>query len=283
MQVGWRYQGRIEMSRINRPLNRISKAIFSSKLLVYRFYNEMRTVRHFFSLPYVDNSAQIKFVVLGQSRSGTHLLHDLLNSHPDIQCERGVFVNHIPNLLSPLRYLYNRSRNSNSLCYGFVIHLTRLVKLNDIEPDSLLYRLHHAGWKLIYLKRQNILRQAISWEIAKSSHVWHISNLEHDQSKYHINCQDLIRRIRLRELDLEREQLFLQSAPFIELHYELDLLHQDQHQTTLNRLFDYLGLPPHRVESNLSRTGRDSLQDSIENYSEVEQVVIDCGYGHYLS
>ncbi len=272
-----------ELGILRYLLNKISKVAAVSMGIVHRLYHEMRTLRNFFTLPYTGTATQTRFVVLAQSRSGTHLILDLLNSHPDIQCDKDVFKYHLPKLLSYQRYFHNRSRNSGALCYGFVMHPTRIPKLNDIESDTFLYRLHNAGWKLIYLKRRNILRQAVSWEIAKSSQVWHVSKSERTQAKHHINCQDLIRRIRLREIDLEREKLYLQGVPFIELVYERDLLHRDQHQTTLNRLFAHLGLPPHPVDNNLSRTGSDLLQDLIENYSEVEQVVIAAGYGHCLS
>ena len=143
------------------------------------------------------------------------------------------------------------------------MHPTRIAKLNDIESDKFLYRLHDEGWKLIYLKRHNILRQAVSWEIAKSTQVWHMTKGERKQTKCFVNCEDLIRRMRRRELDLEPDKLYLQGLPFIELVYERDLLHQEQHQRTLNRLFAYLGLPAHRVDSKLKRTGRDLLQYSI--------------------
>ena len=242
----------------------IRKVTVSSIRFMRSLYHEMRTLRDFFTLPYTGGATtQIRFVVLAQSRSGTHLLLDLLNAHPDIYCDKGVFKNHLLKLISYQRYLHNRSCNSGVLCYGFVMHPTRIAKLNDIESDKFLYRLHDEGWKLIYLKRHNILRQAVSWEIAKSTQVWHMTKGERKQTKCFVNCEDLIRRMRRRELDLEPDKLYLQGLPFIELVYERDLLHQDQHQTTLNRLFAYLGLPAHRVDSKLKRTGRDLLQYSI--------------------
>ena len=74
--------------------------------------------------------------------------------------------------------------------------------------------------------------------------------------------------MRQREVNRTQEISALASLPFLELVYEGDLRCSDQHQSTAQRIFEYLDLKPVTVTSSLKRLGADEITDQIENYDE---------------
>lgn len=223
-----------------------------------------------------------RFVVLAQSRSGTRLLQTLLNCHPAVECETTLFDRQLPKLLQPDSYIRKRAGRSDAPCFGFLIHPTHIARLNDLVADTWLARLHDEGWRLIHLRRRNLLRQAISWEIARLTDVWHVREGSYHSASFTFDPEDVVRRTKLRELDRERERLYLAGRPHAKVVYERDLLPPEARQPALNRLFDYLGLTAHPVATTLVRTGQNDLRAVLANYDAVAAAVSEAGLGHYL-
>ena len=64
--------------------------------------------------------------------------------------------------------------------------------------------------------------------------------------------------------------------------YETDILDNTKHQETADRIFDYLGLNPHPVTTDLKRITVDRLQDMIINYEEIEKRLKGTRFEKYL-
>lgn len=118
---------------------------------------------------------------------------------------------------------------------------------------------------------------------------WHRSSC-HDKAlqgalnleKFRVDARNLIYRIRLRKRWLLEEADTLNARSHLPIHDEPDLLHAEQHQQTLNRIFGYLGLARATVETELVRTSKDKLADVIESYDEILRAISATNYGAYL-
>jgi hypothetical protein len=69
--------------------------------------------------------------------------------------------------------------------------------------------------------------------------------------------------MRLRERWLRKEAETINGLSYLPVH-ETDLLHAKQHQQTLNRIFDYLGVARATVKKELVHASEDKLADVIE-------------------
>ncbi|MBA2409576.1 MAG: hypothetical protein H0V62_07335 [Gammaproteobacteria bacterium] len=223
-----------------------------------------------------------KFVIFGQGRSGSSLLVDLLNSSPQVYCEGEILERKVP---FPHYFVAARANRSPKPIFGFKVKVYQLTKKQGVmEPRRFLQRMVGDGWNLIYLKRTNILRHAMSSVVAAHRGASHheVSQGPLRLKKFYVETSDLIRRIKKRERLLQEEALILHDLPYFSVHYETDLLRSECHQDVTNRLFDYLNIARAPVKTKLMRTGKDDLSDIIKNYDEVVQVLAENEYAGYL-
>jgi LPS sulfotransferase NodH len=223
-----------------------------------------------------------KFVIFTQGRTGGQLLVELLNSNPGIHCEHEILYWKV---LFPELFAKGRSLLSKGDVYGFRVKIYQLTKKQGMkDPKKFMSSLHRHGWKIIYLKRANILRQALSYLFAI-----HRGSFQHSSSdvpvkleRMHVDSDRLIELLEEREMRLDSEKEVLRSLPHITIVYEDDLVRAENHQKTLDRLFDYLDVPHTPVKSKLVRTGADKLSDTIENFEEVSEILGKTKYAKFL-
>jgi LPS sulfotransferase NodH len=223
-----------------------------------------------------------RFVIFGQGRTGSTLLVQLLNSSPDIYCEEEILSRKV---LSPYAYVKARSHRSPRPFYGFKVKIYQLTHDQGIaRPREFIERMVNDDWKIIYLKRADIVRHAMSNVVAAHRRAYHhrASQGELKLQKFHVDSDDFIRRIKLRERWLKDEEEVLEGLPHLSIQYETDLLHPEVHQATTDRVLDFLGATRAPAKTELVRTSRDRLADVIENYDEVIQAIARTRYAPYL-
>ncbi len=220
-----------------------------------------------------------RFVIFAQGRTGTWLLRQLLNMHPQIVCDKEILM---PRRLSPYLFLEGRSRQERSV-YGFHAQISQLLQTHHISPAAFLRQLDEDGWRIIYLRRQNILRQSISSMIAERRRLWHTANpADLPDQRFQIDLDELMAWLERRQHYHSLESQSLQGLPHLSLVYEKNLLPNSQHQTTMNQVFAFLNLQPVAVEAQLKRLSGDNLSDSVANYQELVNRVITSPYQEYL-
>jgi hypothetical protein len=212
---------------------------------------------------------------------------DLLNSSPEIHCDGEILRYKVP---LPKLYARACSMKSKKSIYGFkvkLIHLTADQKLKN--PEQFMADMHEQGWKIIYLKRTNVLRQEVSLQMT-----FHRKTLGHRQAWGHkvsdkplkvkvpLDCGNLIQRLERREKFLQNEEKILKGLSHITLTYEGDLLHAENHQRTTDKLFDYLATPRVPVATQWAKSGKSELSTIIENYEEVSQTLAGTKYADLL-
>ncbi|MFQ5507961.1 MAG: hypothetical protein ACE5FN_01350 [Leptospirillia bacterium] len=223
-----------------------------------------------------------RFVVFAQGRTGSTLLASLLSAHPQVFCDREILST---TALFPRRVIHGRALRHAGSAYGFklkVYHLTLRQKLAD--PRPFVERLHGEGWRIIYLYRANLLRQVVSLRVADRRATYHLRKGEAgpDLSGLTVDCRKLIGDMGWRKDRLAEEERVLEGLEHLTLNYEADLVDGARHQDTLDRAFDFLGVPHARVNTEHRRITPPALSDFIANYDEVAEAVTRAGYGHFL-
>lgn len=223
-----------------------------------------------------------KFIIFGQGRSGSTLLVDLLNSSPDVRCEDEIlrFVRRLPTL-----YVKGRAARADAPVFGFHLKIWHLTDTQGIpDAPTWLRLMHRDGWNILYLRRENLLRQSLSAAVAKRRQRWF-----HEATAgplrlepVEVDPQELVYQIRRKEQFLRAEAQALADIPHLEVVYERDLLHGERHQETADRVFDWIGARRATVRTRLARTSTDDLSQMIDNYDKVSKVIREHGYERFL-
>lgn len=230
-----------------------------------------------------------KYVVVTEARSGTGLLATLMSQHPDILVENEIFHRNItPRVRSPALYLKARSRKAvsrNKSAYGFKLfyhHLVLNQSLSDARARAFIVDLHAQGWKIIYLRRNNILRRALSGISAKARNLLHIRD-QQTLEKVHIDGQQLMNWIALAERVMAIDEDIMAQVDHLLVEYETDLLNPADHPRTCSRIFKYLDLPDIAVGgSRLRKMSTEDLSRTIENYAEIQALLKDTQHAQSL-
>lgn len=224
-----------------------------------------------------------KFVILGSSgRSGSTLLVQMLNSLPDITCRHELL--RIP-LAAPISYLRHHSDITNTQAFGFKLlpyHLT-LVQ-NMTEPIRLLEGLKEAGFKFIHLYRDNTLLQVLSDLHSRDSREWHV------KTGYEVNgiqampfdISEILSRLDsfAGTNDFVRE--FLAGEAALDIVYENDLQNQEDHEATVKRIVDFLGVPFTPPTSSFQKRLPPQIDKIIENHGELATALRGTQYERFL-
>ncbi len=242
-----------------------------------------------------------RFVVLGQQRTGSNLVNDMLNSHPDVVAFGEIFS-------SPRRIQLGVDKEGST-----VINHTghdELVKERAQDPVSFLERFVYAqenkdalavGFKLFYnhfaqnafpqvgewlfsdptlavihLKRFNLLRTLLSKRLANQTGIWKRRAGEANQADKENHASQAVileisdcERFFARSLFAERQVDFkLRNHRVLPVYFE-DLAHDPL--ATHRAICAFLGMRPVEGKSDLERLTTGTLRSRIENYDELKE------------
>ena len=222
-----------------------------------------------------------KFFIYTHQRSGSTLLVNLLDSHPMIDCEGELLLDP---MYSPMSYVVKRQRTSQAEVFGFKLQPHHFTYQNIENPDSFLIELAHSNYKPIILKRRNLFRAALSLLYAINSGKFQRDNRfgEVQPAKIFIDPDDLLENIQWIEHNIELLDLYADRNPHLELIYEDDLLDDVSHQSTVNRICDYLGIQSENVKANLVRIMPGDFSTYIENAEEIKEIIGNTKYRRFL-
>lgn len=221
-----------------------------------------------------------KFLIFSQSRSGSTLLKQLINSHPSITCEGELITfsdGHIKSKiflrfcrLFPYPFIYYRKLLSKSELYGFTLFIYHVKYLKYH-----LYLMNRMGWKIIHLRRKDIVAQTISNIIALKTNRYHTREENttgaSGNESFIVPADDFLVQVNDRIRWHRNENKILENCDYISVIYEDDLQNQENWQPTLNRIFKFLGANELSVSSNLKKTYPKPYSEIVENYSELMQ------------
>ncbi len=253
------------------------------KLISIRFDEFYSYLRSPFN-PSIKNSNN--FVIFSSNRTGSTLLSSLLKSHPLISSNGEIFLKfrivNFQKVLFPKLYIKGLKTGKNkSFCFELKTQHIKSVFLK--KNINMVQDLYNNGWKIIYLKRLNIFRQATSHLIAAMTSQWHnFPDKPLVKEKVHINCEKLLQTIKwLETLELEEKKI-LKDLEYKTIYYESDLLEESNHQITCNSIANYIGIESMEVNSEIKKISSNKLSDQILNYDEVENFFKNTKYSEFI-
>lgn len=243
--------------------------------------NELATYLNLFTK--CKYAADIKFIIFGQSRIGSTLLGDLMNSHPSIFCDKEIWSRrYVEKMWFPFYYTKGCSYKENKDVYGFNLKWNQ-VREQNVNPKHFFLRLHKKGWKIILLQRLNPLDQALSSLIAKKRRKWHDKSPNALTDLYFkLDGQEIIKLIKKIEATKKQEIEILRNIPHLKLTYEGHLLYPENHQNTLHEIFNYLGVSSVPVKTKFYKISPHNKKEYIENYDEIIQIIRSSEYAYLL-
>jgi len=228
-----------------------------------------------------------RFVVFAQGRTGSTVLVDLMNSHPDIFMFGEIMqYNVIKNLRNPRKWAEGLATLSRQPVAGFKVKVYQLEKTQRQDPGKVLNDLHEGGWKIIYLRRTNLLRHAIS--DLRSEKTGHFHSTPGGAAprgtrlKIDVSWDELVQHIEFREECLEKEHAALAGLPYLTIEYEQNLMGEDAQRDTMNRVYEFLGVPSHDASTGFKKVTSKNIGDDVANFDDLTARLEASGYAQYL-
>ena len=213
------------------------------------------------------------FIILTRERSGSTCLLDLIASHSNIKTDPHIFYTY-----SDLPQAFNQKTiRSKKNIHGFKFKVQpsffELTDENCAKAKAGLTQLTERGVKIIYLERENLIRQSVSWLLADCAKL-RKQNYKKSQKPIKIKSMKfdtdmLLRRIQRFEQLSNFEHTTLDSLSYLHLSYEKDLMQEKRHQTTLDRICDFLDIKSAKAITRYAKISSNDLRKSISNYQEI--------------
>lgn len=240
---------------------------------------QFHQVRKYFYLLNPKKLPKQRFIIYGSGRSGSTLLTSLLNSHPDVFCDGEVLSEkvirrlHFP--LPYIRAISKRASLNGKSTYGCGLMSYQLENHLNINHCQFIKDLVLSGWRIIHIRRNNILNVILSILTAQQDNVWELRNsVTYNESRIYVNKKDLLFYINIHKFLHKTEDEILKEVSHYKVVYENDL-ESGQWQFVMNNIFNFLELPPKQVSSNLKKKSNKDIADRITNYAEIEPILIE--------
>lgn len=218
-----------------------------------------------------------RFVLFGADFSGGRLVVDLLRRVADARYGALPPTWKVAPLLSqrhffPLRHIQFHQLACADYLFGFKLSATDLMATHHMsEPHRFIALLYDRGYKVIHLKRRDLMRHAIA-----------LLKAQQPKSR-HINPQALL--VTLKQLDEQRitEAATIAQVPHLTVTYENDLLDPNVYDATARRLCHFLSLKPQQHSQYPMKLVHQRLSDLVDNYDEVHAVLERSDYAYVLT
>lgn len=223
-----------------------------------------------------------RFALVTTGRTASVLLAERLDTHPDIVCEGEILGDR---RRFPLQFVAGhatRAALGGAHAYGFTITCRHFGFQILREEPGYLRRLEKAGYHLIFLRRRNVVAQALSAAIASKTR-WHW--VAGDRPVFAPLDVDPVEVLTMSYLFEESDQLLataLQGLPHLTIAYEDDLQEQDAQQATVDRICSLLDLASAPTWSDQVRYTPRRLADTVANFDAVADLLAPTRFRRFL-
>lgn len=209
-----------------------------------------------------------KFVIFASGRSGSSLLTDLCNCLPNLHCDQEILAQPV---LKPRLWVESHRRKHRASHYGFKVKIYQLSQAQGIDDaGAFLQDLVHHNWKVVYLKRSNVVRQVLSNLAAfRNAQSHYLGEEAPPREPIVVNPAVVLQGVRNRSGIHVDEAMALEGVDHVAINYEADLEDSAAQQWTLDRLAAYLGLPTAVATTARRRINVGTMQELVENYDEL--------------
>ncbi len=232
-------------------MNKLFRLKYAFNAWIRGYVNEAITAfGHVSSRPHFPST---RFLIFTGGRTGSTLLQSLLESHPLIHCDGEILKG---KMFDPLRHVERKMERCRLPSYGFKLlsYQLRDVQTGVKDKRRFIQALCEKGFRIIYLERRNKTLQAKSVALAMHADLWHTKG----------KAPPLRKKVAIPQVELDRitreiqaltafEKEVLQGSEFLHLYYEDHLMSPSRQQRSMPLIFDWLGVPPHHVETDLRK------------------------------
>ncbi len=237
-----------------------------------------------------------KFIILCRSRTGSNLLLNQPQSHQNIRMFYEVFSqdnspkefwDYINYDLKNIRDL--KQNNPLELVNSF-IYRTMPLDVNAVgfklfychartqKPQEIWqYLRDRQDLRIIHLVRRNLLKTHVSHQIALTTNSWYVKSdwatlglrdRQKNSPTIQLNYEKTLEAFeQTKKLEQEHEDFF-KDRHLLKIFYE-DLIEDNQKE--MNKIQNFLGVKPTSVYISTKKQSKNSLQKSIQNYSELKK------------
>ena len=228
---------------------------------------------------------QLRAVIFGQGRTGSALLESLICSTGHFEAN-GELLNIDRNgqIMNPLHFVQGLAKwkaDKNFIFHLKIYQLTRDRK-RPLEPRPFLDALCDQGWRVIYLKRENIVKHALSNLVAEQRKAYHKFDDRPEQTQVHVDCARFVELVEERIRFGDEERATLDGIDHHVVVYDRDLMNADMHQRTVDGILDYLQLERRQAITSHRKVNTTSMADLITNYDEFAACVAENGWEAFL-
>jgi len=217
---------------------------------------------------------QVRTLIFAQGRTGSTVLEDLIASCGDFASYGELLGSAGSGTFFPIRYIEGHARlrpNRHFITHVKHYHLTRdrtRTGREPIDPHAFLREMVERGYRVLFLRRENMLRHVVSNWVAQERGNYHKTSDRPENIVIRVDKERLRRAIRQKEEFAAEEQAAISGLPHKAIVYERDLENAANHQRTIDGVMDFLGLASRPVSTHLHRINNRPLQDLIVNYEE---------------
>jgi LPS sulfotransferase NodH len=241
--------------------------------------------------PTMANRTSKPFIILGSGRSGSTLLRERINSHTAATCYGELFdpSEHDkiywdtgrPTLEEELvlrredpaqfldRFVFGETAKSIS-AVGFKIFY---YQAREGRQGDVWDYLRDQKINILHLRRENMLRQFLSFELARHTKTWFINHPDqaHRDVQVRLEPNECLNFIRSMTEQYRQASEFFAVSPCLETTYE-GLANNEAAESS--RLLKFLELPQQPLVSGLKKQNVRPMGAVISNYEELEAALV---------
>ncbi len=239
-----------------------------------------------FKAPKKENTPQLKFIIFTSGRSGSTLLVDLLNSNPNVQCDSEILKRRVA---FPMGLVHHFEKASNKSIYGWKLLSYQLLNVQTgikDKADFFKHLVEQENYKILYLKRDNKVKQALSIIYAFYRGTWHSDESGHQKPVQPFALDPKVFYHFLKEVDIldKFEEELIATVPHLFISYEEDLSDPAFYGRTVQRVADFLGIdiPVKPPSTNLKKVTPTKLTSMITNKQQVIDYLAGTPYEEYM-
>lgn len=223
-------------------------------------------------IPLLGQSDYRPFLITTRSRTGSTMLVERLDSHPEIEAD-GELLQHSDHrpLEERLAGIFGPRRRGVQ-AYGFKIF--HYHPFGDKSGQVWELLAERKDLRILHLRRRDTLRTLASLRIAEKAATWHRradgrGHLPLAQRRIRLDPEDIRRAARIAEwADACPAERFPDHA-ILRVDYE-DLVERPEAEN--RRILEFLGAAPHALHTTLVRQNSEALADLIENFDELRRL-----------
>lgn len=220
---------------------------------------------------------KVRFVIVGNPRTGSSHLVSLLDSHPDIACWNGEIFNagqafdHSP-YDDPRVFLNETVFRVNADAVGFKL----LWGAMNRAPDTWEW-LKQLNIRIVHTCRANLLDSFISHRLASINNAFTSSHGEYKMNRFDApygQCLEWFETVSQRDEEIRKKSAQGQ-IPRIEIEYRELCAQQD-------RVLEFLEVSPHPLISRLKKQRNGSQVEILTNYAELKEKFAGTRWSQYF-